>query len=433
MPRTGPIIGLLVLLGCSPDVHRGITTPDPSRRVQPLLTAASDVVVVVYDVFVSSPALAAPVPAGTATFGPPIVSFLLDRADAALDGTVVQAVDAADAAGPSPVDGCTPLSNAASVAGNIALIQRGTCAFVIKARNAQDAGAIAAVVYDNVDGPVAGMAGADPSLTIPSIRITRAAGTALSTASPTTARLFLVAREVPTLSVPDDIVVEATSPAGATVTYSVSASNSTGDVPFSCTHTSGSVFPLGTTIVECTAGAAGDSQVTKGFSVTVVDTTPPTLTLPANIVADATGPTGASVPYVTSATDLVGVFGGVVCTPSDQQFPIGLTTVSCSASDAAGNTATGTFTVTVQGAADQIGDLREAVDDLPDTGEGAGLEAKLKAALSALASGNQSAACGGLAAFINQLRAQAGKKIPLDDAQRLIADAERVRIVIGCR
>ena len=432
MRRTGVIIGLFLILGCSSDVRRGITSPEPGGPGLQLSRTPADVVVPAYDIFLSSPALAAAAPAAGATFGPSITSFLLDRAEFALDGNLVQAVDAADGAGPSPVDACSPISNAASIGDNIALIQRGTCLFVTKVRNAQDAGAIAVVVYDNVDGPPAGMAGVDPSITIPSIRITRAAGLALSAASPTTARLFLVEKEVPTLTVPDDIVAEATGPTGATVTYDVSASNSGGDVPFSCTHTSGSVFPLGTTVVECTAGAVGDTHVTKTFTITVVDTSPPTLTLPANIVADATSPAGAVVSYVTSATDVVGVVGGVGCTPSSNQFPIGVTTVTCSASDAAGNTATGTFTVTVKGAAAQVSDIREDVSGLPDTGMGTSLGAKLTSALSALSSGNQSAACGTLGAFINQVRAQAGKKIALADAQRLIAEAEQVRTVIGC-
>lgn len=433
MRRTGLCIGLFLIVGCNSDVSRGVTSPDASRPVvQPLPTTASDGVVLAYDILLSSPSLSAPTPAAGATFGPSITSVLLDRAEFALEGDLVQAVDAADGAGPSSADGCTPITNAASVAGNIALIQRGTCTFVVKVKNAQNAGAIAAVIYDNVDGPVPGLGGSDPTITIPSIRIMRDPGTVLSAASPTTARLYLVEKEVPTLAVPDDVVAEATDPAGATVTYSVSASTSAGDVPVSCTRASGSVFPFGTTIVACTAGGPGESQVTASFHVTVVDTSPPTLTVPASIVADATDPTGAFVPYVTSATDLVGVVGDVVCIPSSQQFPIGLTTVSCSASDAAGNTATGSFGVTVKGAADQVGDLGDAVNDLPDSGVGTGLGAKLNSVSNALASGNQNAACAGLGAFINQVRAQAGKKIPRAEAQRLIAEAERVRTVIGC-
>ena len=79
---------------------------------------------------------------------------------------------------------CTALSpvNAQAVRGNIALVDRGTCAFAVKARVVQAAGAIGMVVADNVEGDVTGMSGADPLVTIPSVRITQADGAALRAA-----------------------------------------------------------------------------------------------------------------------------------------------------------------------------------------------------------------------------------------------------------
>ena len=47
------------------------------------------------------------------------------------------------------MDGCTAFTNAAAVAGKIALIERGTCGFTQKVRMAQDAGAVAAIIYNN--------------------------------------------------------------------------------------------------------------------------------------------------------------------------------------------------------------------------------------------------------------------------------------------
>src|SRR3546814_14836312 len=77
-------------------------------------------------------------------------------------------------------DGCEPLSNPAVVAGNLVLLDRGACTFVIKALNAQAAGATAMVIADNVAGtPPPTLGGTDPSITIPAIRITLAAGNAL--------------------------------------------------------------------------------------------------------------------------------------------------------------------------------------------------------------------------------------------------------------
>ncbi|HUD73055.1 MAG TPA: thrombospondin type 3 repeat-containing protein [Dongiaceae bacterium] len=107
---------------------------------------------------------------GTATFGNAITA-------AGITGNVVQALDAANAAGPTTFDGCTALTNAAAVAGNVALVDRGTCGFIVKAANLQAAGAIAMLVADNAPGaPPAGLGGADPTLTIPSVRITQPDG-----------------------------------------------------------------------------------------------------------------------------------------------------------------------------------------------------------------------------------------------------------------
>jgi hypothetical protein len=84
------------------------------------------------------------------------------------------------------------------------------------------------------------------------------------------------------------------------------------------------------------------------FTVTVADTTPPSLNLPGGITAEATGAAGAAVSYTATATDLVDGSVPVSCTPaSGSAFPAGTTTVSCAASDAHGNAATGSFTVTV--------------------------------------------------------------------------------------
>jgi uncharacterized repeat protein (TIGR01451 family) len=90
---------------------------------------------------------------------------------------VVQALDAANASGPLTTDGCTALTNAAAVAGNIAIVDRGTCGFQIKANNAQAAGAIGVIIANNAVGDpsliVMGATGAVP-VTIPSIFISKA-------------------------------------------------------------------------------------------------------------------------------------------------------------------------------------------------------------------------------------------------------------------
>jgi hypothetical protein len=67
-----------------------------------------------------------------------------------------------------------------AVKGNIALVDRGTCPFLDKAHNVQAAGAIGMVVADNQPGDVSGLGGgADPTITIPSVRVTQADGAKL--------------------------------------------------------------------------------------------------------------------------------------------------------------------------------------------------------------------------------------------------------------
>jgi hypothetical protein len=76
-------------------------------------------------------------------------------------------------------DGCEPLAPG-SATGLILIIDRGTCTFVVKVLNAQNAGAKAVVVADNAAGhPPAGLGGADPAITIPSARVTQVDGNVL--------------------------------------------------------------------------------------------------------------------------------------------------------------------------------------------------------------------------------------------------------------
>ena len=68
-------------------------------------------------------------------------------------------------------DGCDPILNAAALAGKIALLDRGNCNFIQKVKAAQDAGAIGAIVCNNVGGAPFSMGGNDATITIPSAMI----------------------------------------------------------------------------------------------------------------------------------------------------------------------------------------------------------------------------------------------------------------------
>jgi hypothetical protein len=118
---------------------------------------------------------------GSAAFGPPLTLL-----PAPVTGNIVAAVDAVEPAVPpslpapgTTTDGCSPFTNAAAVSGKIALIERGYCGFVVKAKNAQNAGAIGVMIYNNAANATAapaGMAGVDPTITIPSVSLSRADG-----------------------------------------------------------------------------------------------------------------------------------------------------------------------------------------------------------------------------------------------------------------
>lgn len=121
---------------------------------------------------------------GTASFGPlPDVNNF--------NGTVVLATDSVAAPGGGSVtDGCEPIT--APVAGKVALVDRGLCGFAVKAKNAQNAGAVAVIVANTLGRGVQGMGGTDVTVTIPSILISNADGDAIKAALPTVNTAYFV-------------------------------------------------------------------------------------------------------------------------------------------------------------------------------------------------------------------------------------------------
>lgn len=107
-------------------------------------------------------------------------------------------------------------------------------------------------------------------------------------------------------------------------------------------------YGLGSVTVTCSYTDTGGLTGTATATYTITDTTKPTLQVPTSISQWATSNDGATVTYSATATDGVDASPSVSCTPeSGSVFPIGTTTVTCTATDEAGNAATGTFTVTV--------------------------------------------------------------------------------------
>ena len=97
--------------------------------------------------------------------------------------------------------------------------------------------------------------------------------------------------------------------------------------------------------MTCTATDAHGNTAQGAFGVRVVDTTAPTVTPPANVSTEATGPLTAVAHGTATAADAVGVASLASNAPA--AFPLGTTTITWTATDAAGNSASATSTVTV--------------------------------------------------------------------------------------
>ncbi|MCF3651319.1 HYR domain-containing protein [Synoicihabitans lomoniglobus] len=167
-----------------------------------------------------------------------------------------------------------------------------------------------------------------------------------------TAELEIIVQDTtgPAITAPDDVTLEATNADGAIASFLASATDLvSGEVPVTASVESGSTFAVGSTTVSFTATDESGNESTGSFNVIVQDTTAPELTTPADLVLEATSADGATATFAAGATDLVsGDLAVTASAASGSTFAVGTTTVELTAADAAGNTVTGTFTVTVE-------------------------------------------------------------------------------------
>src|SRR6185295_7969013 len=163
----------------------------------------------------------------------------------------------------------------------------------------------------------------------------------------------------PTASAGAAQIVEATSPGGAAVTLTATATDLDAGDTLTYRWTDGTTelgtaasvtigVSLGAHAIDLTVTDGHGATATAATTVTVQDTTAPVLTVPANQTIEVTQASGAALTYAASATDAVDVTVAVSCSPaSGATFAVGPTTVSCTATDAHGNHSTASFTVTV--------------------------------------------------------------------------------------
>ena len=176
----------------------------------------------------------------------------------------------------------------------------------------------------------------------------RASDTSLNTNSSCTFTVTVTDAELP--ACPANVTVNADSGQCSKSNVTFAATDNCAVTNQSCTPPSGSTFAVGTNTVNCTLQDSSGNTTVCSFTVAVRDTQAPVVTCPANMAfnRDSGQLSRANVTWTATANDNCGGAVGVICTPvSGSTFPVGATTVTCSASDAAGNTGTCTFQVAV--------------------------------------------------------------------------------------
>ncbi|MDQ6690123.1 MAG: HYR domain-containing protein [Gemmatimonadota bacterium] len=236
----------------------------------------------------------------------------------------------------------------------------------------------------------------------------------------------------PTIVAPPNRIAN-TDPGSPTATLSVGATATDNCPDFTLSGPSGfQAFPIGTVTLRWVATDASGNTSAASQQITVNDVEPPKITVPASFTVNATMPTGAYVTYLTPASDNSGSVTVVCDHPSASVFAIGTTLTTCTATDGSGNTASGTFSVRVLGAAEQIANLAEFMRGtaIPEP-----YRTQLVSALTGALSDprSQARACPALNFFIMVVRAKA-PYIPAlaAKAPQIISDASRIKGVIGC-
>jgi hypothetical protein len=196
--------------------------------------------------------------------------------------------------------------------------------------------AVSAVVVSN-DAPAIFPAG----VTVVTWTATDAAGNSAAATQKVTVKDTVA----PVIGALDALVLEQVSAAGTAATLSAPGVSDAADAAPVLTNDAPAIFPAGVTVVNWTAKDKAGNVSTASQTVTVRDTVAPTLSAPADIVAEQTSPQGAVVSLgAARASDVNPI---LVTNNAPAIFPAGVTVVTWTATDAAGNSATATQKVTV--------------------------------------------------------------------------------------
>jgi len=162
----------------------------------------------------------------------------------------------------------------------------------------------------------------------------------------TTQKVSVVDTTAPILVLPADVTAEATSPDHTII--SIGQATAEDIIGISSIANNAPVdFAFGTTIVTWTAVDTAGNSVSGNQTVTIVDTTAPELQVPKDIISEATDP-ALNIVQLGSATafDIIDIES--ITNDAPDVFPVGMTTVTWTATDTSGNSVTATQTVTIQ-------------------------------------------------------------------------------------
>jgi len=204
-----------------------------------------------------------------------------------------------------------------------------------------DNGALFRVVVSNAAGSVTSTA-ATLTVVLPTLSSLSLSPSTVTGGSPSTGTVMLSA---PAPSDGVAVSLSSNKPSVASVPSSVTVLSGARTATFTL-----STNPVGTSTLVTISASYGTVTLTANLTVAASsgDVTAPILSLPGNMVVTATSLLGAIVTFNVSATDNVDPSPRVRCTPpSGSIFRIGITTVTCTATDAAGNVRSGSFLVTV--------------------------------------------------------------------------------------
>ncbi|HEY3114894.1 MAG TPA: HYR domain-containing protein [Gemmatimonadaceae bacterium] len=249
--------------------------------------------------------------------------------------------------------------------------------------------------------------------------------------------ITVVDKENPSITAPHNISVgnDPHLPSAVVVVGSAEAADNCPDVKISSVRSDGAAsdapFRVGVTTVTWTATDASGNTASAPQLITVNDIEPPSIAPLANITVNATSTRGAVVIYHVDASDNVGVVS-IDCTrASGSVFPVGSTSVECTAADAAGNRETASFVVSVLNAQAQMQNLIDYILGLGlPNGTTNPLVNQLYTALDASRSDSH-VACVKMDDFLGLV----GKKssdIRFEESAYMTSEATRICAVLGC-